>query len=263
MFLFPMQKMLYKSFILLMITLNTIACDKSHKPMIIGHRGAKGHIAENTLPSISKALELGVDGIEIDVFLCRSGELVVFHDKTLERLTDGQGYIETLELDSIKKLKVKGQYKIPTLAEVLDLVNGKVLLNIELKGSGTARPTHEILIQYTAQNKGIKIPYIISSFNWEELRIFYELNKNIPIAVLTDADPLDALPTAHAVAAEAINPNFKALNKKNVRKIHDAGYKIYPYTINETADIQKMLQLKVDAIITDFPDRVTSVISAR
>ena len=77
---------------------------------------------------------MGVDGIEIDVFLCKSGELVVFHDKKLDRLTNVKGYIENLEYDSIKKISVKGEYKIPTLNEVVELIDRKAILNIELKG---------------------------------------------------------------------------------------------------------------------------------
>ena len=83
---------------------------------------------------------MGVDGIEIDIFVCKSGELVVFHDKKLDRLTNSHGYIESLEYDSIRKISVLGEHKIPTLNEVLELIDGKVFLNIELKGSGTAEP---------------------------------------------------------------------------------------------------------------------------
>ena len=77
---------------------------KNTDVLVIGHRGARGHVAENTLASIEKAMELGVDGVEIDVFRCATGELVVFHDKTLEKLTDGLGYIEQMTLDSIKQM---------------------------------------------------------------------------------------------------------------------------------------------------------------
>ena len=128
--------MKYRSFyIILFFGFIITACMSSKNPVIIGHRGAKGHLAENTLPSISKAIELGVDGIEIDIFKCASGELVVFHDKTLEKLTNSTGYIEELVLDSIRRIEVLNGYSIPTLEEVLDLINGRVFLNIELKGS--------------------------------------------------------------------------------------------------------------------------------
>ena len=100
----------------------------------IGHRGARGHIAENTLESIQKAIDLNVDGVEIDVFRCASGEIVVFHDKELSRLTNSNGFIEDITLDSLNHILVEGKYKIPTLEEVLELINGDILLNVELKG---------------------------------------------------------------------------------------------------------------------------------
>ena len=237
-----------------------LQCTPPIKIEIIGHRGAKGHFAENTLPSIAKAMELGVDGIEIDVFLCRSGELVVFHDKTLDKLTDAKGYIEALTLDSIKKINVLGSYKIPTLNEVIDLIDCKVFLNIELKGSGTAQPTHQLLKKYLEKGKWSADQFIISSFDWEELKYFSDLNKEIPIAVLTDADPLDAIPIADILKAKAINPDFTALNKNNVKKIKQAGYEIYPYTINNRSDIKQMVALKVDGIITDYPDIVKEIL---
>ena len=235
-------------------------CTHPLKPLIIGHRGAKGHIAENTLPSITKAMELGADGVEVDVFLCLSGELVVFHDKTLDKLTDTKGHIETLTLDSIKKINVLGSYKIPTLKEVIDLIDCKVFLNIELKGSGTAQPTHQLLKKYLEKGKCSADQFIISSFDWENLRYFSDLNKEIPIAVLTEADPLDAIPIADTLKAKAINPDFTDLNENNVKKIKQAGYEIYPYTINNRSDIKQMVALKVDGIITDYPDIVEEIL---
>lgn len=247
---------------LIIILIITLQCTPYNTPLIIGHRGAKGHVAENTLPSIAMAMELGVDGIEIDVFLCKSGELVVFHDKKLDWLTDAQGYIESLNYDSIKKIKVLGKYKIPTLNEVLKLINGKVFLNIELKGTETAVPTHKQIKNELEKGNWTADQFIISSFNWEELKRFRELNKEVAIAILTDADPLDALPIAQTVLAQAINPNFKALNENNVKKIQQAGYKVFPYTINKPEDIEKMISLKVNGIITDFPERVKEVLSS-
>ena len=111
----------------------------------IAHRGLHNNITvfENTKESISKAMELGVDGVEIDVFRCATGELVVFHDKTLDALTNGTGYIEQMSLDSIKQFLVLGKEPIPTLNEVMDLIDGTIQLNIELKGTQTAVLTSE------------------------------------------------------------------------------------------------------------------------
>ncbi|MGC6479386.1 MAG: glycerophosphodiester phosphodiesterase [Flavobacteriaceae bacterium] len=232
------------------------ACSENVRPLVIGHRGARGHIAENTLPSIQKAIDLGVDGIEIDIFRCASGELVVFHDMTLEKLTNAEGYIEQISLDSIRKIAVLNDYAIPTLAEALELIDGQVLLNIELKGANTAVLTHELLQPYLAQEQWGPEHFIISSFNWKELQDFAAINTQIPIAVLTEDDPLDALPIAQQLNAVAINPNYQMLTPEIVQKIKKKGLKIYPWTINQPEDIKKAIDLAVDGIITDFPERV-------
>lgn len=246
-------------FIISFLTLiSVLSCAKYNKVMIIGHRGAMGHVAENTIPSIKKAMELGVDGIEIDVFKCKTGELVVFHDEKLDRLTNASGLIESLELDSIKKITVLDQYRIPTLEDVLILIDGQVKLNIELKGQGTASPTNDIINQYINKEGWTNDKFIISSFKWDELEKIRSLNSLIPIAVLvnTRVNPIEALPFARKVKAIAINPNFKDLNQENIKEIQSNGFKVFPYTINELDDIERMIKLGVDAIITDYPERV-------
>jgi glycerophosphoryl diester phosphodiesterase len=243
-------------YLTLLISFGMLQCTPPNSPLVIGHRGARGHIAENTLPSIAKAIELGVDGVEIDVFRCASGELVVFHDKTLDQLTNATGYIEQLDLDSIQKIEVLNGFTIPTLEEVLDLIKGRVVLNIELKGAQTALLTDELLQIYLERAEWDVDKILISSFNWEELKIFRQKNASIPIAILTEDDPLDAIPIGTQLDAVAINPNFRSLNKKNVSKIHLAGFKIYPWTINGIEDIKQAMDLGVDGIITDYPERV-------
>ena len=232
------------------------ACIPSKNTLVIGHRGAKGHLAENTLPSIDKAMYLGVDGVEIDIFRCASGELVVFHDQTLEKLTNATGYIEQLDLDSIRKIEVLGGFTIPTLEEVLNLIDGQVSLNIELKGSQTALLIDSLLKTFFMHEAWSPEKILISSFNWDELKVFYNINKEVPIAVLTEDDPIDAIPVAQSLKAKAINPNFKSLTKENVDKIKKVGIQIFPWTVNQPDDISRMIDLGVDGIITDFPERV-------
>lgn len=232
------------------------ACSPTKNPLVIGHRGAKGHLAENTLPSIAKAIDLGVDGIEIDIFQCASGELVVFHDKTLDKLTNASGYIEDLDLDSIQKIEVLNGFTIPTLEEVLDLIKGQVFLNIELKGSATALKTNELLQLYFEREAWSPEKILISSFNWEELKIFRKVNQEVPLAILTEDDPLDAIPIGLELKAVAINPDYESLNSENVVKIQRAGFKVYPWTVNAIEAISFMRKLGVDGIITDFPERI-------
>jgi len=245
-----------KLFLIFFLLFIMNACSPPNQLLVIGHRGAKGHLAENTLPSIAKAIELEVDGVEIDVFKCASGELVVFHDKTLEKLTNAEGYIESLDLDSIQRIEVLGGFTIPTLEEVLDLIRGRVILNIELKGSATAVKTNELLQIYFEREEWSSEKIIISSFNWEELRIFRQVNDQVQIAILTEDDPLDAIPIGIELEAVAINPDYKSLNSDNLAKIRKAGFKIYPWTVNDINDINLISNLGVDGIITDFPERI-------
>ena len=111
----------------------------SQEIQLFGHRGAKGHAPENTVISVKKALAFDVDGVEIDVFRCQSGEIVVFHDKSLDKLTNGSGKIEEKTLKQLSTLKVLGSEPIPTLDDIIDVINGSARLNIELKGKNTAR----------------------------------------------------------------------------------------------------------------------------
>tara|TARA_B110000027_G_scaffold111151_1_gene119301 strand:+ start:1541 stop:2299 length:759 start_codon:yes stop_codon:yes gene_type:complete len=233
-----------------------LSCTPKQNPLVIGHRGARGHLAENTLPSIAKAIELGVDGIEIDIFKCASGELVVFHDQTLEKLTNSKGYIEQLTLDSIRKIDVLNGFTIPTLEEVLDLINGRVFLNIELKGTQTALLTNEIILSYFERKEWDLSKILISSFNWEELEVFYSVNSEVSIAILTEDDPLDAIPIAKQLNAVAINPEYVSLNTGNIDKIKKEGLKIFTWTVNDPQEIKDVITLGVDGIITDFPERV-------
>ena len=241
---------------LLMVLFFSIGISGQETILNIGHRGAMGHEPENTLVSIKKAIDLGADGFEIDVFKCLSGEIVLFHDKYLDKLTDGEGLIEKKSLIDLKKLSVLGtDNKIPTLNEVLNIINKQIFLNIELKGKNTAKASLELVEKFINQKKISSENILFSSFNWNELEKLRELNSDVKIALITENDPLLAIETAKKLKAFAINPNYKDLNKKNIKIIHNNDFKIYTWTVNKKRDISKMKLLKVDGIITDFPDR--------
>lgn len=221
----------------------------------IGHRGAKGHVAENTLESIQKALELGVDGIEIDVHLCASGELVVFHDFTLNRMTDGDGEISKYTLKELKKVKVKDHYQIPTLSQVLLLVDKKCLLNIELKGINTAKETCR-LIDFFIEKKGWSYKdFIVSSFQSGLLESVYEINNKIPLGVLTDTNLDKAVSFAKTINAVSIHVDYTMLTQENVEKLQE-NYKVFAYTVNNLKPLDRIKSYHVDAIISDYPNRI-------
>ncbi|SIP92670.1 glycerophosphodiester phosphodiesterase [Maribacter ulvicola] len=241
---------------LVIICLTLASCHMKEEPLVIGHRGAMGHETENTLPSIQKAMDLGVDMIEVDVFKIKSGEIVVFHDDTLDRLTNAPGNIEGYYIVDLMKVIVEGGHKIPMLQDVLKLIDNKVALNIELKGAGTADKVNHIMNYYIEQRNWSPENFIISSFNWDELKEMRKHNPNVAIAVLTDKNPVDAIPVAKELNAVAINPYFKNLDVEKANAIKDAGFKIYTWTVNEPADIEAMKRISVDGIITNFPERV-------
>ncbi len=224
----------------------------------IGHRGSKGYIAENTLESINHAILLGVDGIEIDIFKCLSGELVLSHENDLKRLTGKSAQLEKLTLNELNKFLVVGKYKIPTLKDVLTMIETPLFVNIELKGLNTAQATSKIISDISTRTLWSLEHFIVSSFNWDELELFRAIDKNTPVGVLVSKSMSvnEAIEFGKKINAQAIHPNFKLLNNKAVKKIKNNGFKIYTWTVNNEDDINFMKKLKVDGIISDYPDRI-------
>ncbi|SDR86916.1 glycerophosphoryl diester phosphodiesterase [Formosa sp. Hel1_31_208] len=228
-------------------------------PLNIGHRGAKAHIAENTLASIKRALDLGVDGVEIDVHKCASGELVVFHDFTLDRMTNGSGEIAKHTWSQLQNLKIDEQFSIPSLTQVLDLINKKCLLNIELKGKDTATETCRLIADYVRRKDWHENQFLISSFQHQELEQVCQLNTNLRLGVLTKASVTDALVVAKRVNAYAIHPNVALLSKANVKLAKEKGYKVITWTVNDDETIERMRLYGVDGIISDYPDKLKGI----
>lgn len=226
------------------------------KTLNIGHRGAKGHEPENTLPSFQKALDLNVDGIELDVHVCKTGELIVIHDFTVDRTTNGSGTVSELTLSEIKALRINGHIEVPTLEEVLELVGKKCLINIELKGRHTAKPVSHLIEKYILEKEYKYEDFIVSSFQREELEMMYLVNPKVHLGVLSQASVTQALEWATAFSAKAIHPHFSLLTEENVQKTQEQGFKIYTWTINETEDIERIKTYNIDGIITDFPERI-------
>ena len=224
--------------------------------MIIGHRGAMGYETENTIASVEKALELGVDMIEIDVFRIDSGEIVVFHDERVDRLTNGAGNIEDYNIFDLKKLLLEGGHGIPQLQEVLRAVKAQVPINIELKGAGTAGRVAYITDYYVENEDWRPDQFLISSFNWDELRAYRELDPDGRIAVLTDGDPLKAIEVAKELNAEAINPFAGQVSPEAVKALHEEGFKVYVWTVNEPGQFRALKEMGVDGVFSDFPDRM-------
>lgn len=222
----------------------------------IGHRGAKGHLAENTLASFEKALGLGCDGIELDVHLSADGEIIVIHDETVDRTTDGKGRVRDLSLSQLKHLKIDGAHEIPTLAEAIDFIPDGKLINIELKVKNAAKPVMHLIERYVAENDREYDLFLVSSFDWIALKEIREANPKIPLGVLTDTDLELAIGFSQSIKAETIHPYFHLLTAENTARMQAMGFGVFPWTINELEDLGRIQSFGVEGIITDFPDRL-------
>ena len=223
--------------------------------LCIGHRGARGHEPENTLLSIRRALELGAQGIEIDVWWV-DGELIVIHDAKLNRTTNGAGYVSRKTFAWLRTLDAGKGERIPTLREVFETVNRRAWINVELKGPRTAKPVVALIREFLAQPGWLASDFLVSSFNRRELRAVED--PRIPIGLLlTKPSRLYAL-SARRVRASSVHPGVRFVTRKFVEDAHRRGLRVFPYTVNEPADIERMRALGVDGVFTDYPDRVIS-----
>ena len=232
------------------------------KMLKIGHRGTKGYASENSLFSFEKAIEMGVDGIELDVHLSLDGQIIVIHDDTIDRTTNGKGFVNTLSLQELKTFRINEkqaselEQQIPTLNEVFDLVNQTCFINIELKGKGTASAVVALIEKYIWEKNWKYANFLVSSFDWNAVQEVRFLNENIPIGILTETNLDLAFSFAKFMKAEAIHPEFHLLTQNNTAQIQAKGIQVFPWTVNEYEAIQKIKTYNVNGIITDFPDRI-------
>jgi len=221
----------------------------------IAHRGASKKEPENTLRSFRRALELNVSMIECDAHLCKTGELVVMHDNTVDRTTDGKGRIHTKTFAELKVLDDgKGEH-IPKLQEVIELINRKAQLNIELKGKGTGFAVAKMLAMYFGM--GWKhSDFVVSSFSRRELREFRESDAKTSIGYLIFVNIFGSIHFAKKINAYSINSNFKMTTGRFVEKAHKNGLKVFVYTVDTKEDAKKMKELGVDGVFSDCPEEI-------
>jgi len=224
--------------------------------IIIGHRGAAGYAPENTLSSFARAIECKVDIIEFDVWKCASGELIVFHDEKVDKLTDGHGYVSSKTLNELKQLTVLGCETIPTLQEVFDFVNRRVKLFIELKDSDIAHDVLGLINYYVKHKQWQYDDFIIGSFDHIQLKIVKTTNNLIPIIAL-----IYGIPVQFAACVEDINPQIVGLgldfiNQAFVDDIHARGMLVYVYTVNDKDKLGRLIGYGVDGLITNYPDDI-------
>lgn len=224
---------------------------------IFAHRGASGSYPENTLLAIEQALLAKADGIEIDVF-CVENELVVIHDENVSRTTNGTGFLQDFTLRQLQQLDAGSGQQIPTLWQVLQLVNNQALLNIELKGADTAKPLVALLKKAETELGTKPDKLLISSFNHHLLKQIQNHRPDLKLGALTASLPLDYAAFASELGAWSVHCDKGFINQQMVQDAHQRGLKVLVYTVNDTVTAKKMQQLGVDGIFCNFPQEARS-----
>lgn len=236
---------------------------------IFGHRGAKAYYAENTLLSFHKAFDQGSDGLELDVHFSKDGELIVFHDFTMERMTKKRGYVFQYTLRELKEMQVyfKDQKeKIPTLSEVLDLIKDrqkkeekKLLLNVELKAGSIQYPQIEEKVMNLCAKYLPLEQVIFSSFDHYALTEIKKIDSKAQIGVLTAALLYEPWEYAKSLNANFYHPNYLTLNQSSIKNFFEHGIGLNPYTVNDLEIAKQLIQSNVYGLITDIPDKIVAL----
>lgn len=227
----------------------------------VGHRGAKGHAPENTFASFNLAVEMGVTAVETDVHLSKDGEVVLIHDHTVDRTTDGHGFVKDLTLAELKRLDAGSWYdsryageRIPTLAEFLAWARDRVGVAIEIKNGPIYYPgiAHKIL--RLLHEYGMTRQAILISFDHFVLREAKMIGPEVATGILYVGRFVDEVAAAQAAGADALHPNWAFVTPDLVEGAHAAGLAVSPWCPNDLPSLRLLSQMGVDSIGTDYPD---------
>ncbi|TAJ97871.1 glycerophosphodiester phosphodiesterase [bacterium] len=229
----------------------------------IAHRGSSGSYPENTRLAFEKAIEAGVDMIEIDCQLSKDGHVVVFHDERLQRTTGAKGYVKGKTLRQLKKLDAgawfkksfKGE-KILTLEEVMEIVVGKADLNLEIKHVPRGPVGLEIKILFILSHYDYLERAIFSSFDYRSLGRVRELAPEPRIGLLYGAGMKDnPFQAAREVRAYSLHIQKELATPAFLERAVQFGLRTFVWTVNEVREMEKFLSLGVDGLISDFPEK--------
>ena len=230
---------------------------------IYAHRGASGYAPENTLEAFALAARMGAHGVELDVHISRDGELVVSHDESIERVSNGTGFLCDFTLKELKSLsfnKTKPEYqdaRIPTLKEVFELLKPTGLgINIELKNSLIEYPDLEQkVVELTAREFSLD-RVIFSSFNHYSMLRLKEMDRSLSCGLLYEASLVSPWEYAGRLGMEALHPHYSQVITPGgfCRKAHESGIAVHTWTVNTSDEIVRVLTEGADIVITNYPD---------
>lgn len=240
-----------------------------HKVMNIAHRGASGYAPENTIAAFDKALKMKADYFELDVQMSKDGKLVLIHDVTVDRTTDGTGRVGDLTFKELRRLDAGSWFdpafageRIPTLEEALDRYRGKIGILIEIKNP-ELYPGIERKVAKALKKRNLHKPrngkIIVQSFNHDSVKKFHRLLPSVPVGVLIsyrDEGISDKELRNFAKYADYVNPNKDMVDRSLVKRIHRFGMKTTPWTVRDRAEADRLKSIRVDGIVTDYPDYV-------
>ncbi|RTE06761.1 glycerophosphodiester phosphodiesterase [Paenibacillus whitsoniae] len=239
-----------------------------NQPLVIAHRGAKGEAPENTLAAFRLGLEQGCDAIELDIHLSQDGEIIVIHDFTIDRTTDRKGVVHEMTLAELKQAdagrwfdtRFEGE-RIPTLEEVFDLVPPDIMINVEIKDSYD-RKLEPALVELMKKKDRVH-NVVVSSFDHKSLMFLKLLLPETKIGLLYDFNPGSHvnLATGLGVPVYSLHPNFKRINREEIREAKSKGIEVYPYTINDEKRLRKAIAYGASGIITDYPGRLRDILA--
>ncbi|KAA0549481.1 glycerophosphodiester phosphodiesterase [Bacillus sp. BGMRC 2118] len=233
---------------------------------IFGHRGAAGTHPENTMISFIAAERASADGIELDVQLSKDGEIVVIHDETLDRTTTGTGLIKDHTLKEIRSFDASykfpdyGVCKVPSLDEVFNWsLSNNLFINVELKNSefpyeGLEEKVIQLIRTYHYEKR-----IIISSFNHKSLEKCIKIAPEIEVGVLFNKKKKDPWEYAKRIGAKSIHPNYRIISNSDIIKSQEKGVSVRPYTVNKQKEMERLLSIKCESIITDYPEKAVSL----
>jgi len=229
------------------------------RPLLISHAACGGHAPENTLAGIRRALNFGVDAIEIDVQASADGVPVLMHDLTVDRTTNGTGHVAKLAVDDLRALDAGGE-PVPTLAEALELTARNVLLVIEIK-----QPGIEHLVAHVVQERQALSDVMVWSFFPRALEGMRSAEPRIPTGLLISAESLPRWEHMRELALrtglQAVSIFFEGANEGITRDCQRSGLAIYTWTVDGRKDMSRLIELGVDGICTNFPDKAVSLLN--
>ena len=230
---------------------------------IYAHRGASAYAPENTLEAFKMAADMGAHGVELDVHICRSGELVVTHDETIQRVSDGEGWVKDMTLSELKALHFNRTHpefkdaRIPTLQEVFQLLRPTGLrINVELKNSAIDYPELEKRVIELAAQENMLDKLLFSSFSHQSMLRVKAIDSSLPCGLLYEASLVRPWAYAVALGVDAIHPHFTEVITPGGECAlgHKAGIQVNTWTVNTREDLNRVLEEGADILITNYPD---------